>query len=129
MIECTLFYLVHEIIIPVISVYGLQSGLDDSHKDNFYDSLISVARKLKEKEIVVIAGDVNVHVKNKTEDFEDQNGGYGYGVINHEVTSSLVIDVVLVFLSIICSDVSIVNFSYVNVSWVTGYVIISAVPF
>ena len=102
--------MVHEIIVPVISVYGLQCGLNDIHKDNFYDSLISVSRKLGEKEIVVIAGDVNGHVKNKTEHFEDQNGGYCYGVINHEVMSSLVIDVVLVFLSIICS-VSIVNFN------------------
>lgn len=62
--------MVHEIIVPVISVYGLQCGLNDIHKDNFYDSLINVSRKLGEKEIVVIAGDFNDHVRSNAEDWQ-----------------------------------------------------------
>ena len=42
--------------------------------------------------------------------FEDQNGGYGYGIGNQELTSSLAVEVVLVFLSLSCSGVSIVDF-------------------
>ena len=47
------------IIISVISVYASQCGLDDSEKDDFYVSLINVFRKLEEKGIVVISGNVN----------------------------------------------------------------------
>ena len=46
--------LVQRIIVSVISVYVPQYGLDHSQKDDFYDSLINVARKLMEQEIVVI---------------------------------------------------------------------------
>ena len=38
------------IIISLISRYAPQCGLDDSQKDDFYDSLINVVRKLGEKE-------------------------------------------------------------------------------
>ena len=55
--------LVQEIIISVISVYAPQCGLDDSQKDNFYDSLTSVVRKLEEKEIAIIVGDNNGSMK------------------------------------------------------------------
>ena len=36
-------------IISVISVYVHQCGLDDTQKDDFYDSIINVVRKLGEK--------------------------------------------------------------------------------
>ena len=38
-----------------------------------------VVRNLGEKEIAFIARDVNGHVGNNVEDFQDQYGGYGYG--------------------------------------------------
>ena len=50
-----------------ISVYALRCGFDESHKANFYDSLINVVRKLREKNIIVIAGDLNGHVDYKEE--------------------------------------------------------------
>ena len=63
------------IIISVISVYAPQCGLDDSHKDDFYDSLINVVRMLGEKKSVVIAGDCNGHVGSNPENYEVQHGG------------------------------------------------------
>lgn len=48
-------WLVQGIIISVISVYAQQCGLDNSRKDDFYDTLINIARKFEEKEIVIIA--------------------------------------------------------------------------
>ena len=54
--------LVQGIIISVISVYAQQHGLDGSQKDDFYDSLTNVARKLGEKETVVIVGDFNSQI-------------------------------------------------------------------
>lgn len=47
--------LVQGIIISKIS-YVPQYGLDDSVKDDFYDTLVNIVRKLGE-EIVVLAGD------------------------------------------------------------------------
>ena len=73
--------LVQGIITSVISVYASQCGLDDSQKDGFYDSLINVVRKLG-KEIVVIAVDFTGHIESNPEDYEEQHGGYGYGVRN-----------------------------------------------
>lgn len=52
--------LVQVINISVISVNALQRGLDDSQRDNLYDSSKSIVRKLGEKEIVVITVDCKV---------------------------------------------------------------------
>ena len=46
--------------------------------------VISVTRKLGQKEIVVIAGDFNDHVGSNPEDYDDQHGGNGYGVRNRK---------------------------------------------
>ena len=72
--------LVQGINVSVISVNALQRGLNDSQRDNFYENLNSIVRKLEKKESVVIAGDCNGHVGNNGEDCKDQHGGYGYGV-------------------------------------------------
>ena len=40
-------------------MYVVQSGFDNSLKDNFYDILGNVVRKLGKKEIAVMAGDFN----------------------------------------------------------------------
>ena len=64
-----------------ISVYASQHGLDDSRKDDFYDSIINSVRTLGEKEI---AGYFNGHVKSNPETYEEQHGGYGYGVRNKD---------------------------------------------
>ena len=41
--------LVHGIIISAIPVCNLQCGLNDSQKDDFYDSIVNVVRKLGSK--------------------------------------------------------------------------------
>ena len=76
--------LVQGINVSVISVNALQRGLDDSQRDNFYENLNSIVRKLEKKEIVVIAGDCNGHVGSNGEDCKDQHGGYGCGVTDRE---------------------------------------------
>ena len=53
--ETSFLHCVQRIIISVISVYAQQCGLDNSRKDDFYDTLINIARKFEEKEIVIIA--------------------------------------------------------------------------
>ena len=75
--------LVQGIIISEISVYVPWYALDDSQKDDFYDILINFVRKLGEKEVLVI-GDFNGQIGSNPENFEEQHGGYGYGVRNKE---------------------------------------------
>ena len=70
--------LVQRINISMISVYAPQCDLDDSQKDDFYDSLIIVNKQLGEKNILVIAGGLNDHTRSKPENSEDQHGGFGY---------------------------------------------------
>ena len=63
----------------VISVYAPQCGLNESQKDDFYDSLINIARKFGEKETVLKTRDFEDH-----ENYEGLYGVYGYGVRNKE---------------------------------------------
>ena len=53
---------------------------DDNQEDNFYDSIINVARKLWENKNVIVAEDFNGHAGSNLQDYEDQNGGCSYGV-------------------------------------------------
>ena len=76
--------LVPGMIISGISIYTPKCGLDDSHKDDFYDSLNSVVRKSGENKILVVARGCIGHVGSNPEDYEHQHGGYGYGVRNKE---------------------------------------------
>ena len=46
--------------------------------------VISVTRKLGQREIVVIAGDFNDHVGSNLEGYDDQHAGNGYGVRNRK---------------------------------------------
>ena len=71
-------------MILLISVYAPQCSLDDSQKeDSFYDNLMNV-RELGEKDTAVISGGCNGLVRSKAEDYDNQHGGYGYGVMNKE---------------------------------------------
>lgn len=65
-------------------MYAPHCDLDDCQKDNLFDRLISVIRKVREREIVVITGDFISHVERNPEGLENQHGGCGYGIWNKE---------------------------------------------
>lgn len=54
-------------------MYAPHCDLDDSQKDNLFDRLISVIRKVREREIVVITGDFISHVERNPEGLENQH--------------------------------------------------------
>ena len=54
--------LIGESVITVLPVYAPQTGLEQSTKDVFYDSLQATVSALPEKEIVIPCGDWNGHV-------------------------------------------------------------------
>ena len=71
-------------LFKILSVYGPECGLDDSQKNDFYDSLINIVRKLGESKIEVITGDLNGHVGSNTENYVDQPEACAYAVWNKE---------------------------------------------
>ena len=76
--------LVGQTVTTVISVYAPQQGLDEDEKDSFYDELRATVAKTDEKELVIIAGDLNGHVGRGSEGYEGVHGGRGYGTRNKE---------------------------------------------
>ena len=74
--------LVGEVVLTVLSVYAPQTGLEESTKDAFYDSLQTVISELPDKEIVIPCGDWNGHVGREAAGYEGVHGGYGYGERN-----------------------------------------------
>ena len=63
-------------VVSVVSAYAPQCGLDDNYKDIFYDELLAVVSKLGEKEIVLVAGDLNGHVGKLASGYEGVHGGF-----------------------------------------------------
>ena len=74
--------LVGEVVLTVLSVYAPQTGLEESTKDAFYDSLQTVISELPDKEIVIPCGDWNGHVGREAAGYEGVHGGSGYGEPN-----------------------------------------------
>ena len=75
---------VSKTMLSVVCVYAPQCGLSDTAKEQFYDSLISVVSKLSEKEMVVVAGNLNGHVGQYADGYEGVHGGFGFGDRNAE---------------------------------------------
>ena len=67
--------LVGEVVLTVLSVYAPQTGLEESTKDAFYDSLQTVISELPDKEIVIPCGDWNGHVGREAAGYEGVHGG------------------------------------------------------
>ena len=74
--------LVGEVVLTVLSVYAPQTGLEESTKDAFYDSLQTVISELPDKEIVIPCRDWNGHVGREAAGYEGVHGGSGYGERN-----------------------------------------------
>ena len=74
--------LLGEAVLTVLSVYAPQTGLEESTKDAFYDSLQTVISELPDKGIVIPCVDWNGHVGRKAAGYEDVHVGSGYGECN-----------------------------------------------
>ena len=76
-------------VLNVLSVYALQSGLDDSIKDIFYDNLQLTVSSFSADEIVLPCGDWNGHIGKTAVGYEGIHGGNGYGNRNEEGDKAL----------------------------------------
>src|SRR6476619_5666468 len=74
---------VGKVILCVVSVYGPQMGRL-MEKEGFYVELGGVVDGFGEQEVVMVCGDLNGHVGEYAEGYEEVHGGKGYGVRNVE---------------------------------------------
>lgn len=61
-----------------------QCGLEAKQGEWFHDSLIGFVSKFEEKKVAIIAREDNEHIGGRVEYFENQHGGYDFGVRNKE---------------------------------------------
>jgi len=71
-------------LLSVFSIYAPQSGRSDEEKEEFWDELRQLVTDVPESEFLVIGGDLNGHVGEKTDGFEGVHGGHGFGTRNKE---------------------------------------------
>ena len=64
----------------IICCYAPQSGLSVEEKDTFYEIVFSIVASVPEEEMLVLGGDFNGHVGDRSAGFEGVYGGSGYGM-------------------------------------------------
>lgn len=68
----------------VNSVYTRRFDLDEGHRDDLLDCVIVVAGSFRERLVNIITRGFKGHVEVNAEDYENQQGGNGFGVRNKE---------------------------------------------
>ena len=85
----TIRLLAGKITLLIFCVYGPQCGRPCEEKDDFYSVLISSISTISPDDVLIVCGDINGHISNDSDGFQDINGGYGYGIRNAEGTRIL----------------------------------------
>jgi hypothetical protein len=71
-------------VLNVISIYAPQVGGTSEEKEEFYILLGKVLRDIRDKDKLIVCGDMNGHVGRKADGFEGMHGEKGFGVRNLE---------------------------------------------
>ena len=71
-------------LVNVVAAYAPQVGRSTEEKDKFWWDMMELVASYGQGEEVVIGGDLNGHVGNTAEGYEEVHGGYGYGNRNEE---------------------------------------------
>ena len=71
-------------IVNFVSGYAPQQGCQEEEKDAYRELLWEYIRNIPNSEAVIIGGDLNCHVGETANGFEDVHGGKGFGVRNSE---------------------------------------------
>ena len=71
-------------IVNIMSAYAPQQGSDDNEKEAFRDAMCEYIRNIQNSETILVGGDLNCHVGENADGFEDVHGGRGYGARNEE---------------------------------------------
>ena len=83
--RCILLRLIFEgEVVNILSVYAPQVGREREEKDEFWQSLSEIVWEIPSEEKIILAGDLNGHIGERADGYEEVHGGYGYGVRNGE---------------------------------------------
>ncbi|XP_059306265.1 uncharacterized protein LOC132057663 [Lycium ferocissimum] len=73
----------------IISAYAPQAGLDEEEKRRFWEDLEEVVGGISPTEKLFIGGDFNGHIGSTSGGYDDELGGFGFGVKNRSRVSLL----------------------------------------
>ena len=68
----------------IISTYAPQTGRQQEEKDVFLEKLEGAIRKIPTNEMIVVGGDFNAHVGERSPEYLEEHGQHGFGVRNKE---------------------------------------------
>ncbi|XP_060213619.1 uncharacterized protein LOC132640850 [Lycium barbarum] len=70
----------------IISAYAPQAGFDEEEKRRFWEDLDGVVGGIPPTEKLFIGGDFNGHIGSTSGGYDDEHGGFGFGVRNGGVS-------------------------------------------
>ena len=71
-------------IVTILSVYAPQAGESEEVKESFWTLLEDTIQGIPNNDKIIVGGDLNGHVGEKTEGFDKVHGNFGYGERNEE---------------------------------------------
>jgi len=66
-------------LLNVLTVYAPHSGKPEEEKENFSNEVFDLVSCIPQNEIVVLAGDMNGHVRSNSVGYDGTHGSYGFG--------------------------------------------------
>jgi len=66
-------------LLNVLTVYPPHSGKPEEEKENFWNEMFHLASCMPQNDMVVLAGDMNGHVRSSNVGYDGMLGGFGYG--------------------------------------------------
>ncbi|ESN95636.1 hypothetical protein HELRODRAFT_149394, partial [Helobdella robusta] len=68
----------------IFSAYVPQTGKSEEIKNDFWTAFSDTISTIPKSETILIGGDLNAHVEEKTDGFDNVHGGFGYGERNED---------------------------------------------
>ena len=68
----------------MVSCYAPQAGRDLSEKEAFWKQVEGVAMSAGDKDKIILGGDMNGHVGQVANGYQETHGGFGYGTRNKD---------------------------------------------
>ena len=76
--------IVREEVVNVLYAYAPHTGLEQSEKRCFWESLDDILRSIPEDQQVFLGGDFNGHIGREIEGYDGAHGGFGFGSRNED---------------------------------------------